>query len=304
MPVESLTNPRSNLPNTFTSVTPREMDFVSQFTRNWDSLREILGIMRPIKKAPGTQLVSYTASVILASGAVDPGCVIPYSKTAVEKAAMEDLDIEKFAKAVPIEDVVKYGAANAIQKTDEAFRNELQNTVLTRFYTFLNTGTLAVTASTFQDALAKAKGAVIDKFQKMRKTVTEVVGFANVLDFYDYLGAAAISVQTEFGLTYVKNFMGYKTLLLLSEPDIPRNTVIALPTGNIDLYYVDPSDAEIGQLELRYVVDGETNLIGYATTGNYSTAVGESYAIMGMKLWAEYLDGIAVATIDANPSNA
>lgn len=304
MPVESLTNPRSNLPNTFTNVTPREMDFVSQFTRNWDALREILGIMRPIKKAPGTQLVSYTASVTLASGAVDPGCVIPYSAATVVEAAMEDLSIEKYAKAVPIEDVVKYGAANAIQRTDEAFRNELQNTVLTRFYTFLNTGSLAVTALTFQDALAKAKGAVINKFQQMRKTVTEVVGFANVLDFYDYLGAAPITVQTEFGLTYVKNFMGYKTLLLLSEPDIPRNTVIALPTGNIDLYYIDPSDAEIGQLELRYVVDGETNLIGYATTGNYSTAVGESYAIMGMKLWAEYLDGIAVATIDANPSNA
>lgn len=304
MPVESLTNPRSNLPNTYTNVTPREMDFVSQFTRNWDALREILGIMRPIKKAPGTKLVSYTASVTLASGAVDPGHVIPYSTATVVEAAMEDLTIEKYAKAVPIEDVVKYGAANAIQRTDEAFRNELQNTVLTRFYTFLNTGSLPVTASTFQDALAKSKGAVIDKFQRMRKTVTEVVGFANVLDFYDYLGAAAISVQTEFGLTYVKNFMGYKTLLLLSEPDIPRNTVIALPTGNIDLYYVDPSDAEIGQLELRYVVDGETNLIGYATTGNYSTAVGESYAIMGMKLWAEYLDGIAVATIDANPSNA
>ena len=304
MPVESLTNPRSNLPNTFTNVTPREMDFVSQFTRNWDALRDILGIMRPIKKAPGTKLVSYTASVTLASGAVDPGCVIPYSAATVVEAAMEDLSIEKYAKAVPIEDVVKYGAANAIQRTDEAFRNELQNTVLTRFYTFLNTGSLAVTASTFQDALAKAKGAVIDKFQKMRKTVTEVVGFANVLDFYDYLGAAPITVQTEFGLTYVKNFMGYKTLLLLSEPDIDRGTVIALPTGNIDLYYVDPSDAEIGQLELRYVVDGETNLIGYATTGNYSTAVGESYAIMGMKLWAEYLDGIAVATINANPSNA
>lgn len=304
MHVESLTNPRSNLPNTFTNVTPREMDFVSQFTRNWDALRDILGIMRPIKKAPGTKLVSYTASVTLASGAVDPGHVIPYSAATVTEAAMEDLTIEKYAKAVPIEDVGKYGAANAIQRTDEAFRNELQNAVLTRFYTFLNTGSLAVTALTFQDALAKAKGAVIDKFQRMRKTVTEVVGFANVLDFYDYLGAAPITVQTEFGLTYVKNFMGYKTLLLLSEPDIARGTVIALPTGNIDLYYIDPSDAEIGQLELRYVVDGETNLIGYATTGNYSTAVGESYAIMGMKLWAEYLDGIAVATIDANPSNA
>ena len=36
---------------------------------------------------------------------------------------------------------------------------------------------------------------------------------------------------------------------------------------------------------------------GFHAQGNYSTAVGESYAIMGMKLWAEYLDGIAVVTL-------
>lgn len=28
-----------------------------------------------------------------------------------------------------------------------------------------------------------------------------------------------------------------------------------------------------------------------------SRATGDMYAIMGMKLWAEYLDGIAVATV-------
>ena len=39
----------------------REVDFVSRFADNWDALRTILGIMRPIRKAPGTKLVSYKA---------------------------------------------------------------------------------------------------------------------------------------------------------------------------------------------------------------------------------------------------
>ena len=302
--VETTTTPRSSLPNVFTNVSAREIDFVSRFTRNWDALRDILGIMRPIRKAPGTKLVSYTASVSLESGEVPAGAVIPYSKATVAEAAMDDLTIEKYAKAVTIEDVAKYGAENAIQKTDDAFLNELQSVVLTRFYTFLNTGELSVTAATFQDALAKAKGAVLDKFNKMRKTVTNVVGFANVLDFYDYLGAAAVTVQTEFGLTYIKNFMGYNTLFLLSAPDIDRGTVIALPSENIDLYYIDPGDSEFARLGLSYAVDGETNLIGFHAEGNYNTAVGATFAIMGMALWAEYLDGIAVATIDADPLNA
>lgn len=301
MGMESLSSARENLPNVYTNITAREIDFVTRFGKNWDALRKILGIMRPIRKAPGTKLVSYSASVTLASGAVDPGNVIPYSKATVSKAAQEDLTLEKYAKAVPIEDVNAYGAQIAIEKTDEAFLNELQSNVLTRFFTFLKTGTLTETVTSFQMGLAMARGLVIDKFNKMRRTVTDVVGFCNVLDAYKYLGAANITVQTAFGLTYIENFMGYSTLFLMSDPDIPANTIIALPIENIDLYYVDPGDSEFARLGLNYTVQGETNLIGFHANGNYSTAVGESFALMGMKLWAEYLDGIAKITVN-NPN--
>lgn len=297
MAVETMTTPRSSLPNEYQNIVAREIDFVTRFTDNWDALREILGIMRPIRKAPGTQLVSYTAKVELEDGNVPAGAVIPYSKATVSKAAFADLTIEKYAKAVPIEDVQKYGAEIAIQKSDDAFLNELQNDVLTRFYAFLNTGSLTSTETTWQRALAMAKGNVLNKFNQMRKTVTNVIGFANVLDFYDYLGDAQITVQTQFGLTYVNNFLGYSTLFLMSEPDIERGRVIALPVENIDLYYVDPSDSDFARLGLQYTVQGETNLIGFHVNGNYSTAVGETFAIMGMTLWAEYLDGIAVVTV-------
>ena len=297
--VETLTNPRDSLPNVYSNITAREIDFVTRFGKNWDALKKILGIMRPIKKSPGSKLVSYSASVTLESGAVDPGNVIPYSKATVSKAAEDDLTLEKYAKAVPIEDVDKYGAAIAIEKTDEAFLNELQSNVMTRFFTFLKTGTLTQTVSTFQMGLAMARGLVIDKFNKMRRTVTNVVGFANVLDAYEYLGAANITVQTAFGMSYVENFMGYSTLFLMSDPDIPRNMIIALPVENIDLYYADPGDSEFAKLGLNYTVQGETNLIGFHANGNYSTAVGESFALMGMALWAEYLDGIAKITVNS-----
>ena len=53
------------------------------------------------------------------------------------------------------------------------------------------------------------------------------------------------------------------------------------------------------RLEVESVVDGETNLIGFHADGDYRHAVGESYALMGMTLFAEYLDAIAVITISA-----
>ena len=298
--VESLTNPRDSLPNVYTNVTAREIDFVSRFGRNWEALRQILGIMRPIRKAPGSRLISYDASIELEDGDVDPGNVIPYSKVTIEQKSFADLSLKKYAKAVPIEEVNKYGAEIAIEKSDEAFINQLQLNVLTDFYTFLNTGSLTGTADTWQAALALAKGKVIDKFNKLRKTVTNVVGFANVLDFYAYLGSSDITLQTQFGLTYVKNFMGYSTLFLLSDPDVEEGDVIACPVENIDLYYIDPGDSEFRKLGLDYTVQGETNLIGFHANGNYSTAVGESFALMGMKLWAEYLNGIAKITVNSD----
>lgn len=278
-------------------VTVRELDFVSRFAQNWDALRAILGIMRPIKKTAGTKLVAYKATCTLEDGNVGEGEEIPYSQTEVEEVAYGDVKIEKYSKATSIEAVNKYGAVVAVQKTDDAFLNELTIRVLTRFYTFINTGSLTSAVPTWQMALAMAKANVLDKFQQMRKTATDVVGFANIIDAYKYIGAANITVQTAFGINYVKDFMGYSTLFLLSAPDIEEGTVIAVPVENIDLYYVDPNDSDFKKLGLDYTVDGETNLIGFHANGNYGTAVGEVFALMGMTLWAEYLDGIAVVNV-------
>lgn len=282
------------------TTTAREVDFVTRFNDNWDALRTILGIMRPIRKAPGTKLVSYKAEVdggLKGGSTVAEGDEIPFTKMKVAPVAYGDIEVSKYAKSVTIESVAKYGAEVAVEKTDDAFLVALQNKILGDFYTFLATGSLELTPKTWQLALAQAKGKVLAKFMGMDKDVTEVVGFANIMDFYDYLGDKEITTQTMFGLTYVQNFLGYSTLFLLPDKYVAAGKVIATPVENIDLYFVDPSDSDFAKLGLNYTVKGETNLIGVHVEGDYSRATGDMYAIMGMKLWAEYLDGIAVATV-------
>lgn len=285
---------KDNLTKTTDITVPvREIDFVTRFGRNWDTLREIMGIMRPIRKQPGTKLTSYIASVTLQSGVVAEGDEIPYSKATVTPVLDENLAIEKYAKAVSIEAVDKYGAEIAVQRTDDAFLNELQGVVLDRFYDFLGTGKLTDAQNTFQAAVAMAIGKVVDKFKKMRRDYTNIVVFVNTLDAYTYLGEATIATaQNLNGMTYLQNFLGANTVIISSE--IEQGTIIATPAENIILYYADPGDSDFAQLGLDYTVEGETNLIGFHAEGNYSHAVGESYAIMGMKLWAEYLDGISI----------
>ena len=299
--VETLTNPRDSLPNVYTNVTAREIDFVTRFEKNWDALRDVLGIMRPVRKAPGSKLISYTAKVDLEDGNVDPGNVIPYSKATIEQVGYEDLSLLKYAKAVPIEDVSKYGAAIAVEKSDDAFLDELQAVVMDDFYDTLtdNPSALAPTETpeTFQMAVSLAIGLVRDKFKKMHKTVSNIVVFVNTMDVYTYLGAADISIQSLFGMDYVQNFLGAQTVILSSEVD--PGTVIAIPADNMVLYYIDPGDGEFAQLGLNYTVSGDTNLIGFHANGNYTTAVGESFALMGMKLWMEYADGEAIVEFGA-----
>lgn len=278
-------------------VAAREIDFVTRFQNNWEALREIMGIMRPIRKAPGTVLKSKSASITLQTAAVAEGDEIPYSLASVTETPYQDMTIEKYAKAVSIEAIKDHGYDAAVAMTDEAFLNELQNTVMGRFYTYLLTGTLTATYSTFQMALSMARGAVLNKFKKMNKSVTEVVGFVNIMDFYSYVGAADITIQTQFGLTYVSNFLGYRTIFLCSDDEIARGKVVAVPRENINLYYVDPSDSDFARAGLEYTTEGETPLIGFHTEGNYTHAVSECFAIMGLRLFAEYLDGIAVVTI-------
>ena len=283
-------------------VTAREIDFVTRFERNWEHLREILGIMRPIKKQPGAVLKSKYAEGTLQSGKVGEGEEIPYSKFTVKEKTYAEMTIEKYAKAVSIEAIKDHGYENAVQMTDDEFLFQLQTNVTSRFYDYLKTGTLTSTETTFQMALAMAKGRVENRFKQMHRNVTGTVGFVNILDVYEYLGAAEITIQNQFGFQYMKDFMGFNTIFLLSDSEIPRGQVIATPVENIVLYYVDPNESDFARAGLVYTVSGETNLIGFHTQGNYHTAVSEAFAVMGLTLFAEYIDAIAVITIDETPT--
>lgn len=280
------------------NITAKEIDLADRFTASWEALSEIMGIMRPIRKTPGVNLVANTATVELQDGEVPEGDEVPLSLATVEPVAAKALTLKKYRKRVTAEAVEKYGAAVAVQKTDDALLNELQGVVLDDFYAFALTGLLTGNEDTFQMAVSMAIGKVKDKFKKLRLNYGSVVVFANTLDVYRYIGAASITVQTQNGVDYLKNFLGADTMILSSE--IPEGKVVAIPTDNIALYYIDPADGDFAELGLVYTTGaGDTNLIGVHKEGVYGRVSGDTHAIMGMTLWAEYLDAIAVIGIGA-----
>lgn len=276
-------------------VRAREIDFVTSFGKNMQALLDVMGITRMIKKENGSVLKIKKASGTLQDGDVAEGEEIPMSQYKVEEETFDTIKIKKYRKGVSIEAIAERGYEAAVEMTDEEFKSDLQNVVLDKFYTQLKMGSLVGHETTWQMAFAMAIGKVKNKFETMKRTATGVAVWVNTLDVYKYIGAADITLQTAFGMQYIKNFLGADIVFVSSQ--IPENTVIATPLNNLIVYYVDPADSEFVKAGLEYTTDSTTGFIGFHVQGNYEHAISDMFAIMGVRLFAEYMDAIAFIAV-------
>lgn len=279
-------------------VRAREIDFVTSFGKNLQALLDILSITRMIKKENGSALKTKKATGELKSGDVGAGEEIPMSQYAVEEKVFDTIKIEKYRKGVSLEAISERGYEAAVEMTDEEFKSDLQNKVTDKFYAQLKQGFLVGHESTWQMAVAMAIGKVKNKFEQMKRTATGIAVWVNTLDVYKYVGAADITVQTAFGMQYLKNFLGADIVFMSSQ--IPENTVIATPLNNLIAYYVNPGDSEFVKAGLSYTTDPETGFIGFHAQGNYEHAISDMFAIMGVRLFAEYMDAIAYIAVGSS----
>lgn len=279
-------------------VRAREIDFVTSFSKNLQSLLDVMGITRMVRKQNGTTLKTKKVTGTLKSGNVDEGEEIPLSQYTVEEIPFDTIKIEKYRKGVSLEAIAEKGYDVAVQSTDEEFKSDLTSVVTDKFYAQLKAGSLSGYETTWQMAVAMAIGKVVDKFQKMKRTATGVALWVNTLDVYKYLGAADITLQTAFGFKYMKDFMGANVVFVSSE--IPENVVIATPLNNLVAYYVDPGDSEFVKAGLSYTTDTDTGFIGFHAQGTYERAISDMFAIMGVRLFCEYLDAIAYISVGSS----
>lgn len=276
-------------------VKAREIDFVTTFGKNIQALLDVLKIVRMIRKENGSTLKTKKVSGELQSGEVAEGDEIPLSQYTVEETPFDTIKVEKYRKGVSLEAIAEKGYDAAVQSTDDEFKSDLQKKVTDKLYNQLKMGSLVGHESTWQMAFAMAIGKVKDKFDSMDRTATGVAVWVNILDVYKYVGAANITMQTAFGMNYIENFLGADVVFMSSR--IPENTVIATPLNNLVAYYVDPGDSEFAKAGLDFTTDSETGFIGFHAQGNYGRAISEMFAIMGLRIFAEYLDAIAYISV-------
>lgn len=268
----------------------RETEFVYMFGESIKKLVEALGVTRKIPKQAGYTLKAYKATGTLQDGNVAEGDLIPLSKYVTEPVAFDEITLKKWRKATSAEAIIEKGYDQAVEMTTDAMLKDVQKGIRKNFFDFLGTGTGVATGDTFQATLAQSWGQLQVLFEDDE---IESVYFMNPLDVADYLATAQISLQTAFGMTYVKDFLGLGTVIFNSS--VPKGKVYATAKNNIVLYYIPVNGADLNEA-FNFTSD-QTGYIGIHETPDYTNMTASDTVVSGIVLFAERLDGIVVGTI-------
>lgn len=292
---EVYTTAETNLIKAAQMAKVREVDFVTQFTHNsLAKLLEVLGVTRKIPMMEGTTMYVYTTSGTLQSGSVAEGAIIPLSQYETTKSAVGEITLKKWRKAASAEAIKKSGYEAAVRDTDTALLRDVQKSVRSDLFTFMN-GTISNSTSVakegLQAALAEAWGQLQVKFED---DTAEAVYFINPLDVADYLGSAQVTMQTAFGMNYIENFLGLGTVILSSR--ITQGTFLATAKENLILYYLT-MNGDIAQA--FSLTSDETGYVGIKSGyQNEERAQIESLVMSGIQILVEYAQGVVKGVIN------
>jgi hypothetical protein len=270
----------------------READFASQFSFNSiGKLNEVLGVTRRIPLEEGTTLYTYKTTGTLQDGSVAEGEIIPLSQYETTKTPVGEITLDKWRKGVSAEAIKKSGYDAAVNDTDAALLRDVQSSIRTKLFNFINslTGT-SVTGTTLQAALAEAWGQAQTLFED---DAVEMVYFVNPQDIATYLGTAQITTQTAFGMNYVENFLGLGTVIASSK--ITKGTFKATAKQNLVMYYLTMNGDVAGAFNLTA---DETGLVGINSGyQNKERAQLETLIMSGIQYLVDYADGVVSGTI-------
>jgi hypothetical protein len=241
----------------------------------------------------GTVLKKLTVSGTLESGVVAEGDVIPLSKYQTSYTAIGEAKLNKWRKATTAEAILKGGFDQAVNETNKKMILDIQKSIRTSFINSLADGTGTASGTGLQAALANAWGKLQVAFED---DAVQAVYFLNPMDVSDYLGAAQITVQTAFGMSYIENFLGLGTVILSSQ--ITVGTFYATASQNIVAYYVNANEANgLGEV-FSFTTDAETGFVGVHENANYTRLQGETIAVAGVDFFAEMPAGVIVGTVN------
>lgn len=267
----------------------QDINFVTRFEKDIQHLLDVLGKTSVEVVAPGTAFKVYETSGTLSATAVAEKALIPDSNIAVGNPTTIEIAYKKYRNLTSIEKIGKVGYDLAVGKTNDDMLKQVQNGIRASIFTGLATGTGTATGASFQAAIAAAAAQVAVKFEA---EVATPVFFVNPADLYGYLGTHNVTLESEFGLNYLKNFMGIGNVI--ADSNVPSGKVYGTAVENLTV--VAPSLVNIPGMELQ---TDETGIVAIHNGALYENGAVQTVVYCGLAVHPAFLDRIIKATISA-----
>ena len=264
----------------------QDINFVAKFETDLHNLLAVLSKENVEVMAPGTALKTYKTSGTLSAEAVAEKALIPDSGITVDDGTLVELVYSKYRNMVGIESVGKKGYFVAVGGANTSLLKQIQAAVRKTIFDGLALGTGKETAATFQMKVAKAAAYVSKKFEDEAHTP---VFFASPDDVYGYLGEHNVTLEQNFGLSYLKNFMGIGNVIV--DSNVKAGSVYGTATENLNIVAAD-----IKAIPGMELTTDESGIIAVHNSAKYSNAAIETFAYTGLKLYPVYADRIVAVT--------
>lgn len=292
-----------------------DIEFINNFNHDMDRLRELLGLFSVETIAAGTNLKmlkvagelnnsktagskeSDTGSTPVQLGsssgtAYVEGDEVALSKFSVTYEPVAEARAYPYRKMTTGAAILETGFENAVLRTDEKLQSLVRRGIVDQFFSFLGNGTGTASAKGLQACTAAVDAALGDAMENAGDSTERVIHFMSRQDAAEYLGAAQVTTQSLFGLTYLSSFLGVENVFLTSK--LPKGTMYATPVENIHLFAVDFS--ALSKAGLSYATS-EKSLIGVAHTTAYDHVSVETHVLTGATIFPEVKDYIVKGTI-------
>lgn len=283
-----------------------DREFILNFEGDYDRLAEILGIFAPERMAAGTAMYQLKVTGTLNNENDDNGSsgssyvegdLVNLSKYTATKEPIGAITPKPYRKATSGANILKNGYEVAVMKTDQKMQSHIRADIIKEFFAFMAKGTGEAAGTGLQEAAAMVDAKLGDTMETNGDEGGKVIHFINRTDAAKYIGAAPITTQTMFGMTYLQNFLGMTDVFLTNK--VASGTMYATPAENIHVFTVD--FGELARADLSYQ-QSDSGLIGVAHTPAYDHVSTETNVLTGMLLFPEVKDYIIKGTI--NPAAA
>lgn len=289
--------PEVNLQNTLSlaNLKAKEIDYTYQFGENFSKFIEALGITNQIPVQEGFTIKMYSAPVVeLADGKVEEGDLIPLSKVNPQVAKTKEINLDKYRKVTTIEAIQKYGADEAVNRTDEALIKEVQKGIRDElFATIKDFGKEETNLSegTLQGALATAWASLETLFED---DDISVVAFVNPWDIAEQIANKELTLENQFGLKYYTDVTG---TIVFSSTRIDRGSIFATAAQNLQVAYISGNSEGYRAFDMTTDEFGYIGMVHGRQTNNLTI---ETVLASGILMFPERLDG--VVKIDIIPT--